>query len=336
MADAIDADTVLVVASAPVLPARRRRPGDRDRHPRAGRRRPLPRRRLHRRLAAALPAPRRPGVPAYSASWCPGVTSISVDLHKYGYTPKGVSLLLHRSRGAPPAAAVRQRGLARLHDAQHDDAVHPLGRPAGRGLGDHPADRRRRLPGAGPAGPRRAGHPGRRRRRRASTCGWSAGPTRACWRWPPTTPSTSSPLADELLARGWYAQPQLSSGPVPRHPAPVGQRGHRPAAAGVPRGPGRRGRRRASPRARRRPTRAWPRVLAELDPASLDDAGFDQLLAMAGLADGPGRRPCPPGWPPSTPSSTRRRPRCARPCWSATSTGSADPSGRPWWSGSGS
>jgi sphinganine-1-phosphate aldolase len=26
----------------------------------------------------------------------PGVTSISVDLHKYGYAPKGVSLLLHR------------------------------------------------------------------------------------------------------------------------------------------------------------------------------------------------------------------------------------------------
>ena len=26
-----------------------------------------------------------------------GVTSISVDLHKYGYAPKGTSLLLHRS-----------------------------------------------------------------------------------------------------------------------------------------------------------------------------------------------------------------------------------------------
>ena len=26
----------------------------------------------------------------------PGVTSISVDLHKYAYTPKGISLLLHR------------------------------------------------------------------------------------------------------------------------------------------------------------------------------------------------------------------------------------------------
>ncbi|WP_181783267.1 pyridoxal phosphate-dependent decarboxylase family protein, partial [Pseudonocardia pini] len=29
-------------------------------------------------------------------AWPPGVTSLSVDLHKYAYTPKGVSLLLHR------------------------------------------------------------------------------------------------------------------------------------------------------------------------------------------------------------------------------------------------
>ena len=39
------------------------------------------------------------------------------------------------------------------------------------------------------------------------------------------------------------------------------------------------------------PTTADPglaAVLAELDPASLDDAGFDQLLAMAGLSDGSG------------------------------------------------
>src|SRR5262249_9785916 len=28
----------------------------------------------------------------------PGVTSISVDLHKYGYTPKGASVLVHRTR----------------------------------------------------------------------------------------------------------------------------------------------------------------------------------------------------------------------------------------------
>jgi sphinganine-1-phosphate aldolase len=44
-----------------------------------------------------LPFLRQSGVdgPAFDFS-IPGVTSISVDLHKYGYAPKGVSLLLHR------------------------------------------------------------------------------------------------------------------------------------------------------------------------------------------------------------------------------------------------
>jgi sphinganine-1-phosphate aldolase len=35
------------------------------------------------------------GLPAFDLS-VPGVTSISVDLHKYAYAPKGVSILLHR------------------------------------------------------------------------------------------------------------------------------------------------------------------------------------------------------------------------------------------------
>lgn len=35
--------------------------------------------------------------PAWNFS-VPGVTSISVDLHKYGYTPKGASILLHRTQ----------------------------------------------------------------------------------------------------------------------------------------------------------------------------------------------------------------------------------------------
>jgi sphinganine-1-phosphate aldolase len=45
-----------------------------------------------------LPYLRRqdPELPAYSFL-VPGVSSISVDLHKYAYTPKGASLLLHRS-----------------------------------------------------------------------------------------------------------------------------------------------------------------------------------------------------------------------------------------------
>src|SRR5581483_5042706 len=44
-----------------------------------------------------LPYLRRLGVPvpAFDLS-VPGVTSISVDLHKYAYTAKGVSVLLHR------------------------------------------------------------------------------------------------------------------------------------------------------------------------------------------------------------------------------------------------
>jgi sphinganine-1-phosphate aldolase len=47
-----------------------------------------------------LPYLRRLGVdlPAFDFS-VPGVTSISVDLHKYAYCPKGVSILLHRDEG---------------------------------------------------------------------------------------------------------------------------------------------------------------------------------------------------------------------------------------------
>lgn len=48
----------------------------------------------------ALPFLRRVGVavPAFDFG-VPGVTSMSVDLHKYAYTPKGVSVLLHRDAG---------------------------------------------------------------------------------------------------------------------------------------------------------------------------------------------------------------------------------------------
>jgi glutamate/tyrosine decarboxylase-like PLP-dependent enzyme len=46
-----------------------------------------------------LPYLRRLGVPVPPFDFAvPGVTSISVDLHKYGYTPKGVSVLLHRDQ----------------------------------------------------------------------------------------------------------------------------------------------------------------------------------------------------------------------------------------------
>lgn len=44
----------------------------------------------HRRLVPGLPPP-----PAFDLA-VPGVSSLSVDLHKYGYTPKGASVLLFR------------------------------------------------------------------------------------------------------------------------------------------------------------------------------------------------------------------------------------------------
>ena len=60
-----------------------------------------------------------------------GVTSVSVDLHKYAYTPKGVSVVLHRT-----AALRRGHFFASAdwpgYDAEHHDAVHALGRPSPR------------------------------------------------------------------------------------------------------------------------------------------------------------------------------------------------------------
>lgn len=44
-----------------------------------------------------LVLPFRAGLPAWDFA-VPGVTSVSVDLHKYGYAPKGVSVLLQRDR----------------------------------------------------------------------------------------------------------------------------------------------------------------------------------------------------------------------------------------------
>ncbi|WP_278256964.1 aminotransferase class V-fold PLP-dependent enzyme [Nocardioides convexus] len=80
-----------------------------------------------------------------------GVTSISTDLHKYAYAPKGASLLLHRTPEPAPPAVLRARRLARLHDAQRHPPVHPLRRPRRGRLGDRAGDRGRRLPRPGPA-----------------------------------------------------------------------------------------------------------------------------------------------------------------------------------------
>ena len=97
MADVIDDDTVLVVGSAPQYPQ-----GVID---------PIPEiaalaadRRINCHVDACmggmvLPYLARLGesIPPWNFS-VPGVTSISVDLHKFGYTSKGASVIVHRSR----------------------------------------------------------------------------------------------------------------------------------------------------------------------------------------------------------------------------------------------
>ena len=80
-----------------VVRARRRRPGPRARGAGRRARHPLPRRRVHRRLGAAVRRAARPRPCRRGRSPSTGVTSISVDLHKYAYAPKGTSLLLHRT-----------------------------------------------------------------------------------------------------------------------------------------------------------------------------------------------------------------------------------------------
>ena len=94
-------------------------------------------------------------------------------------------------------------------------------------------------------------------------------------------------VCDELLARGWYAQPQLSFGSFPAtlHVSI--------SAATVPALPELIAALRASvtAAAERGPVRADSTVVAALsmlDPATLDEAAFAGLLQAAGLADAGG------------------------------------------------
>ena len=94
----------------------------------------------------------------------PGVTSMSADVHKYGYASKGVSVILVPDARAGPQAAVRDHRLAgrllRLDRHGRD----PAGGTGRRGLGRPDAHRPRRLPRAHPHRARRgAGAAGRDR-----------------------------------------------------------------------------------------------------------------------------------------------------------------------------
>ena len=96
MAGAVNENTVMLVAIRAALSLRRVRPGGTHIGYRAGERPVVARRRVSRR-DDSCPFAREidSSVPEFDFA-IPGVTSISVDLHKYGYATKGVSALLLR------------------------------------------------------------------------------------------------------------------------------------------------------------------------------------------------------------------------------------------------
>ena len=218
------------------------------------------------------------------------------------------------------------RRLAGLHDAQLDDAVDEVRRPARRRLGGRAVARRRGLPRRSPAqvfeavdrivagvddvpalslvaAPRL--DPGRARHRRLA-----ATRSRSATRWPRAAGTSSrrcrTPASRPTIHLSVSAATLAARRRVPR---PRWRVGRRPRAAG--------------------PVAVDPGVVAfieALDPAALTDADFDGLLAAvrAGRRSADGARPARAGWPRSTRCSTSPRPRCARRCWSRSSTGCSD------------
>ena len=216
----------------------------------------------------------------------PGVTSISVDLHKYGYTPKGVSVLLHRSptlRAPQLFASAAWPGYTMVNSTtQSTRSGGPLAAAwaVTRFIGDE-------------------GYASLARQVRDGVAALVAG-LEAVPHLRVLVPPESSlvavaadeavdvfTVADELLARGWYAQPQMRFGPFPAtlHLSV--------SAATVPRLPEFLAALTAAVEAAaaQGPVALDPQVagaLASLDPTTLDERGFEALLALAGLGSGGG------------------------------------------------
>ncbi len=230
-----------------------------------------------------LPFLRRddPELPAFSFL-VPGVTSISVDLHKYGFTPKGVSILLHRDaalRRPQFFATAGWPGYTMVNSTmQSTKSGGPLAAAwaVTRMIGDE-------------------GYLALARRVRDGQRALVAAVNTEFDHLRVLTAPDASLVAlagdaevdvftvcDELLARGWYAQPQLSFGPFPAtlhvsiSPATEVEE-FIDALRGAEKSAAAEGRIQVDP--------GVAALLADLDATALDDAAFDRLLALAGLAD---------------------------------------------------
>jgi len=212
-----------------------------------------------------------------------GVTSISVDLHKYAYTPKGVSLLLHRSaqlRRPQFFASASWPGYTMLNSTTQstrsggplaaawavvthlgDDGYERLAAQVRGGMQDL-------LEGLGTVDHLTA----------------VATPDSTLLALRADDACDVFTVSDEMLARGWYVQPQLSfraqpptlhlslsAATAPRVPELLAAL-RQAVAAAVAAGPV-------------RVPAELATAAAALDPATLDEAAFDGLLQVAGLAE---------------------------------------------------
>lgn len=211
-----------------------------------------------------------------------GVTSVSVDLHKYAYTPKGVSLLLHRTpalRRSQYFASADWPGYTMLNATmQSTKSGGPLAAAWAtvQAIGD-----------AGYLDLVRVALEGTD----ALVAGIKATEHLALASRPDSTLVALRTddaldvftLSDEMLERGWYVQPQMRfSG----QPATLHLTVSAATAAGVPdfldalRSS-------VAAAVAAGPVQVDPALAeaaAALDPSGLDDATLDALLAMAGLA----------------------------------------------------
>ena len=178
--------------------------------------RPLPRGAVPRRclIVGVLPPARRrdqsarPG-PSPSRGSRASPRPAQVRLHPQGRLDPAPRLC----RPAPDSP-LRLREVARLHDAQHDGPVDEVRRPARRCLGRRPPHRCRPLWRAGSNGTH--GHAGPRDRgERHTGLVLAAQPDSTLLAL--TTDETCDvfTIADEMLARGWYVQPQMRFGELP-------------------------------------------------------------------------------------------------------------------------
>ncbi len=215
-----------------------------------------------------------------------GVTSLSLDLHKYAYTPKGVSILLHASAGLRRGhlfASARWPGYTMLNTTAQSTksggplaaawaVVHHIGADRYTGLARTARQATLALASAV------SGIPG---------LSLAAEPDSTLLSLTTDGSCDVFTIADEMLTRGWFVQPQMRFRDLPAtlhltFSAATAASSDDVAADLT-----------ASTAAAREagPVRLPADLLAmasSLDPATLDEAGFEGLLAVAGLGDGSG------------------------------------------------